>query len=479
MSYTTEKISGNQTRIHFTVPAETFDAAMQQAYLKTRGRINVPGFRKGKAPRRLIESMYGESVFYDEAFDQIFPDLYEEAVEKENLFPVDQPEMKLDQIGSGKELKFDVTVYVKPEVTLGAYKGLKGVRHLHPVPDEEIQRRIARDLEKVTTREDVKDRPLQTGDTADIDYSGSVDGIPFEGGEGKGQQLKLGSASFIPGFEEQLVGLNVGDEKTISVTFPQGYHQESLSGKEAQFSVRVNGATAEVKPELDDDFAQDVSEHLTFEAYRAAIVKELEELRDKQAETHLEDSLIQQAVDAADCDIPEAMVSRQTDRLVQNMKVQMLYQGFRMEDYLKYTGTTEEEMRGRFRQDAVNQVKTDLVIQAIGKAEKIEAAEEEVDGEIARRAQSANTEFAKYRQELSEDQLENFRDLVVSRKVIDLIKGQAEITMHEGEHDDINAEEVLRQVQEALPEDDEGPEAEETGKKPARKNKKNEKPQEG
>jgi len=465
MSYQAEKISGNQARIDFIVTPEAFEGAMQQAYLKNRGRINVPGFRKGKAPRKLIETMYGESVFYDDAFDQLFPDLYDEAVEKEDLFPVDQPDVKVEQIGSGKELKFSATVYVKPEVALGKYMGLKGTRHLHPVPEEEIDHRISHDVEKVTVSEEVKDRALEEGDTVDIDFEGSVDGVPFEGGKGQGHKLKLGSGSFIPGFEEQVAGMKVGETKTITVTFPAEYHEESLAGKEAQFEVKVNAATHEVKPALDDDFAQDVSEHKTFANYRAAVVRELEEHRDRQAENHLEDSLVQQAVDAADCDIPEAMVRRQTDRLMQNMEMQMLYQGIRLEDYLKYTNSTQEDLRDRFRQDALTGVKTELVLDAIAKAENVEPTQEEVDAEIARRAREMGRDEGKYREGLSEQQLENYRELARTRKTIDLIKGHAEISVHEGEHEEgIDAQEVLEKALDAV-EESEAPKA----KKPAKK----------
>ncbi len=468
MSYQAEKISGNQYKITFNVPSEDFDAAMQDSYLKNRGRINVPGFRKGKAPRKLIENMYGESIFYDDAFDKIFPDLYEEAVEQENLFPVDQPDVKVDQIGSGKELQFSLTVFVKPDVELGEYKGLKGTRHLHPVSEEEIEHRISHDVQKMTTSQDVEGRALENGDTANINYLGSVDGVPFEGGQADGHQLTLGSGSFIPGFEEQLVGMNIGDEKIITVTFPTPYHSEALAGKEAQFEVKVNSATQEVKPEMDDDFAQDVSEHKTFEDYRAAIVKELEENRDRQAEVALENELIQKAVDAADCDIPKAMVERQIDRLFMNMKMQMMYQGLRMEDYLMYTNTTEEDLRERFRDDAKNGVKTELVIDEIAKAEKFEISDEEIDEQIKRYAEDNHQDFETYKATVNEKQRENFKDLAMSRKVVDLIKSSAKVDIHDGpHHDPIDAQEVLDAVSGALEDGQE--EQPESKKKPAKK----------
>ncbi|NLE68635.1 MAG: trigger factor [Clostridiales bacterium] len=479
MSYQSEKISGNQYKISFTVPAEEFDAAMQKAYLKNRGRINVPGFRKGKAPRKLIENMYGEAIFYDDAFDLIFPDLYDEAVEKDDLFPVDQPSVEVDQIGSGQELQFTATVYVKPDITLGDYKGLKGTRHLHPITQEEIDHRMSHDIQKMTVSEDVEGRPLQEGDTANINYLGTLEGVPFEGGQADGHDLKLGSGAFIPGFEEQVVGMNVGDEKTITVTFPEQYHAENLAGKEVQFAVKVNGASHEVAPELDDDFAQDVSEHKTFEEYRAALVKELEERRDKQAESGLENELIQQAVDAADGDIPEAMINRQVDRMFMNMKMQMVYSGMRMEDYLMYTNTTEEELKERFRDDARNNVKTDLVLEAIAKQEGIEATQEDVDAQVEEYAKEINQDVAAYKATLSDNQKEAFKDLAVTRKVVALIKDSADIDVHEGSHDDepIDVQEVLEQVSGALEEKEETTEE----KKPAKKTrkKKDEEPTEG
>ena len=479
MSYQSEKISGNQYRISFTVPAEEFDAAMQKAYLKNRGRINVPGFRKGKAPRKLIENMYGEAIFYDDAFDLIFPDLYDEAVEKDDLFPVDQPQVEVDQIGSGQELKFTATVYVKPEITLAEYKGLTGTRHLHPVSQEEIDHRMSHDIQKMTVSEDVEGRPLQEGDTANINYLGTLEGVPFEGGKAEGHDLKLGSGSFIPGFEEQVIGMNVGDEKVITLTFPEQYHAESLAGKEVQFAVKVNAATHEVAPEMDDEFAQDVSEHKTFEEYRAALVKELEERRDKEAESGLENELIQKAVDAADCDIPEAMITRQVERMYRNMQMQMLYSGMRMEDYLMYTNTTEEELKERFRDDARNNVKTELVLEAIAKQEDIQASQEDVDARVEEYAKEINQDPETYKTTLSDSQKEAFKDLAVTRKVIALIKDSAEISVHEGSHDDepIDVQEVLEQVTGAL--EDGAEDAPE--KKPAKKTKKkkDEEPTEG
>ena len=443
MNYQVEKVNSNQKKITFEIPAEAFDEAMQKAYLKTRGRINVPGFRKGKAPRKLIENMYGEGVFYDEAFDLIFPDAYSEAVKAEDLFPVDQPEIDLDQIGAGKELKFTATVYVRPEVTLGDYKSLKGTRHLHPITEEQMDARIAQDVQKVTTQEDIGGENLKEGDTADIDYLGTVDGNPFEGGEAKGHKLHLGSQSFIPGFEDQVVGMKAGDERYITITYPAEYHSEDLAGKEAVFHVKVNAGTRENKPELDDDFAQDVSEHGTYSEYREAVREELTKQRDQHAEVHLENELLQQAVDASDCDIPEAMIQRQIDYLIQNTRIRLMYQGMRLEDYLAYTNTSEEQMRENFRQDAMNNVKTDLVLEAIRKQEDLSPTQEEADEEIRRHAEEMGRGYDDYKAGLNENQLENYKDIAANRKVVNLLKEHAQVTDHKEAHDELTVEDLV------------------------------------
>ena len=365
MGYTVEKISGNQVKIAFEIAAEKFDEAMQKAYLKARGRINVPGFRKGKAPRKLIEGMYGEGVFYDDALEILFPDEYEAAVKENDLQVVDRPEMDdIAQIGSGKDLKFTVKVFVKPEITLGEYKGLKATKYVHKVTDEEIDARIQQDVDKATTMADVEDRPVQTGDTVNLNYAGTVDGVAFEGGTAENQTLEIGSGHFIPGFEEQMVGMQIGEEKDLNVKFPDEYHAENLKGKDAVFHVKVNGIQEKVKPALDDDFAADVSDFNTFDEYKQSIVKELTDRAEKNADTRLENELIQQAVDAADCDIPDAMINDETDMMIREMQMRMMYQGLRYEDYLKYTGQTEDAVKEMYRPEAKNRVKMQVVLEA-------------------------------------------------------------------------------------------------------------------
>ena len=449
MGYTVEKISGNQVKISFEIAAEKFDEAMQKAYLKMRGRVNVPGFRTGKAPRKLIESMYGEGVFYDDAIELLFPDAYDEAVKAESLQPVDRPEMdEMQQIGAGKDLRFSVKVYVKPEVELGDYKGLKGTRFIHKVTDEEIDSRIQKDVDKATTMADVNDRAVENGDTVNLDYAGSVDGVAFEGGTAQGQTLEIGSGHFIPGFEEQMIGMQIGEEKDLQVKFPDEYHAENLKGKDAVFHVKVNSIQQKVVPALDDDFAADVSEFNTFEEYKQNIVKALEEQAKKNADVSLENELIQAAVDASDCDIPDAMIEDECETMVREMKLRMAYQGLKFEDYIKYTGQTEEQVREMYKPEAKNRVKMQLVLEAMVKAEGIEPTEEDVEKAIEDEAKRAGREVEEFKASLNDRQMEYLKENAAIRKVVDLVVSSAKVE-EKDESERIDASDALKAVEQA------------------------------
>ena len=450
MGYTVEKVSGNQVKIAFEIPAEKFDEAVSKAYLKIRGRVNVPGFRKGKAPRKLIESMYGEGVFYDEAFDILFPGEYEAAVKENDIKVVDRPEVdEVKQIGVGKDLQFTVKVFVKPDVELGDYKGLKATKYVHRVTDEEIDRRIQQDVDKATTMADVTDRNVENGDTVNLDYAGSVDGVAFEGGTAKGQTLEIGSGHFIPGFEEQMVGMAIGEEKDLNVKFPDEYHAENLKGKDAVFHVKVNGIQAKVVPALDDDFAADVSEFNTFDEYKAGIVKELNDRAQKNADTQLENSLVQQAVDASDCDIPDAMIEDETDVMIREMKLRMMYQGLQFEDYIKYTGQTEDQIKEMYKPEAKNRVKMQLVLEAGIKAEGIEPTEEEVEKAIADEAERAGREVEDFKKSLNDRQKEYLKENAAIRKFVDLIVASAQVE-EKDEGEKIDAADTLKAVEDAV-----------------------------
>ena len=428
MSYTVEKIASNKVKLSFVESAESFDAAVEKAYLKDRSKINVPGFRKGKAPRKLIENMYGEGVFYDDAFELVAQPAYEEAIKAENLQVVDRPQVDVQQIGAGQELKYTLEVFVKPDVTLGEYKGVAVEKNVEKVTDEAVDARIQNDVERASTTQDVTDRAVENGDIVNLDYAGSVDGVAFEGGTAQGQSLTIGSGMFIPGFEEQMVGMNIGEERDLSVKFPEQYHADSLAGKDAVFHVKVNGIQTKVRPELDDDFAADVSEFDTFEAYKANIVADLEKNAADRAEANLEYSLVQKVVDAADCDIPDAMIQDEITTMLREMEMRMIYQGIRFEDYLKYTGQTLDQVRENYKPEAANRVKTQLVLEAVAKAENIVPTDEDVDEAIADQAKRVNRDVEEFKASLSEQQKEYLKETAGIKKVIDFLKANAVIT---------------------------------------------------
>ena len=421
MSATYEKVSSNKAKLSFTVPAEQFEAAMQKAYLKNRGKINVPGFRRGKAPRKLIETMYGESVFYDDAFQLIFPDLYDEAVKENNLQVVDQPEVDVQEIGEGKDLVFSCEVYVRPDVTLGDYKGLTVNVTKQTVTDADIDARIEQDRKKVARQIDVEGA-LENGDTVKLNYMGTVDDVAFEGGTAENQTLTLGSGQFIPGFEEQMVGMNIGEEKDLNVTFPEKYHSEELAGKNAVFHVKVLSATRTELPKLDDDFAADASEYNTFAEYKDSIVKELNDRAAKNNEIAVENALVEKAVENASMDIPQAMINEQTNYLLREMQMRMAYQGLKMEDYLKYTGQTIEQLADMYKGEAEHRVKVELTLDAIRKAEGIEPTDEDVAKQIAEQAERMGQSVEDFEKTLTDEQRGYLRDTAAIQKVVDLMK---------------------------------------------------------
>ena len=427
MSHTYEKVSGNKAKLTFTVPAEQFDEAMQKAYLKMRGRINVPGFRKGKAPRSLIERMYGEGVFYEDAFDLIFPEIYQEAVKAEDIHPVDQPNIDIDEIGAGQDLKFHLEVFVRPDVELGEYKGLSVEAEQQKVTDAMIDARISQDQDKASRTIDVEDRPVQEGDTVNLDYAGTVDGVAFAGGTAEKQTLKIGSHQFIEGFEEQMIGMNIGEEKDLQVRFPDEYHAEELKGKDAVFHVKVNGIQVTEKPELDDDFAADISEFDTFAAYKDSIVKELTEQVERSNNAALENALVDKAAENATVDIPQAMIDDQAEYMLRDMAMRMSYQGLRLEDYMKYTGQTREDMVAMHKPEAAKRVKAELVIEAIRKAEKIEPAEADIEKAIEDQAKTLGRDVEEFRKNLTDEQKDYLKENAAIQLVLDLLKKDAKI----------------------------------------------------
>ena len=427
MSTSYEKISGNKAKLSFTFPAEQFDEAMQKAFLKIRRSINIPGFRKGKAPRKIVESMYGEGILYDDAINLLFPDAYEAAVEEYGLKPVDQPEFNLEEIGSGKDLKFNVEVYVQPDVTLGDYKGLQVEIDRQELTDAMVDAEIERDRDKASRTIDVEDRPVADGDIVNLDYAGTVNGVAFDGGTAQGQTLTIGSGSFIPGFEEQMIGMAIGEEKDLNVAFPAEYHAAELAGKDAVFHVKVNGIQKVEKPELDDDFAQDISDFDTFADYRADVVKRLTDQIEKNNENLARNALVEKAVENAQVDIPQPMIDRECDYMIREMEMNASYQGIRLDDYLKYMGMTREALKAQNEPEATRRVKNELIIEAIRKAEGLEPTEEDVEKEIAAQAERYGQDVEDFRNGLTDQQKEYLKDNAGITLVLDLLRKDATI----------------------------------------------------
>jgi len=425
MSSTVEKISSNQVKLGFTVEPELFEKGMETAYHKVVKRVNIPGFRKGHAPRKVIELHYGESIFYEDAFDAIFPEIYDEAIKEHDLSPVDQPKLDVEPIEKGKPVAFTATVYVRPEVVLGEYKGVKASKAEVNVAEDDVNAELERARERVARFIDVTDRPVKLDDQVNIDYKGTVDGVAFEGGSAEGHLLTIGSGSFIPGFEEGLIGANSGDELDVHVTFPEEYHAENLKGKPAVFHVKVNAIQQKELPALDDEFAKDVSEFDTLAAYKDDVREKLVKRAQERADNEFENEVIEAVVEDAQVDIPEPMVENQIDQMLRDMELRMMYQGMKMEDFLKYTGQTIESMRESQHDDALGRVKTQLVLDAVRKAENIEASDEEVKAQIEKFAPQTGKSAEDFEKTLTDADRKYFQDMASALKTVELLKNAA------------------------------------------------------
>ena len=428
MEHTVEKLSGNKVKISFKAPADSFEEAVEKAYLKMRGRINVPGFRKGKAPRKLIERMYGEGVFYEDALEILFPDAYMAAVQENDLHPVSRPELDVQKMEKGQDVEFTCEVYVQPEVKLGDYKGVEVKRVIREVTDDEVSARVEQERKRVARSVDVTDRAVENGDNVTLDYSGSVDGVAFEGGTAQDQHLVIGSNTFIPGFEEQMVGMNIGEEKDLSVKFPEEYHAENLKGKDAVFHVKVNAITREELPALDDDFASEVSDFDTYAEYVADLKKQMQTTADEQSTAQAKESLIQAISDNAEIDIPDPMVEDKLDETMEQMSWRMQQQGFTLEKYMELTGQTMEQMRDMYRSEARNSLKTELVLNEIIKTEDIQADEKEVDESLGEYTAAMNKTVEELKASFSDSQMGYFTHRVKVNKVLDLLWDSAKVT---------------------------------------------------
>jgi len=417
-----ENVEKNIVKLTIEEDAERFNESLKKAYLKTRGRFSIPGFRKGKAPMDLIEKYYGENVFYEEALNIIFPEAYEAAVREHGIVPVDSPELDIEQIGRDKNLIFTAKVTVKPEVKLGQYKEFNLEKEQVNITDEDVQKELERIRERNARLVSAEDRPVQDKDIVNIDFEGFIDGKPFEGGSAKGYTLTVGSNTFIPGFEEQLIGAALNQEVEVNVTFPDDYHNEELKGKPAVFKVRVNEIKYRELPNLDDEFAQDVSEFDTLEEYKADIRKKLEERASQEAERKYENEIIRKAVENAEVDIPEVMVERQINNILKRLEMALAYQGINMKSYMEIMGLDEKKMREDYRERALEEVKTDLVLEKIAQTEKIEASDEEVEKETVEMAEKYNQKPEEFKKHLQNDDIEYIKDTIIRRKTIELMK---------------------------------------------------------
>ena len=425
MKSTMEKLSSNKVKLDFAVEAARFDEAMEKAYRKNRSRINVPGFRKGKAPRKVIEMQFGEGVFYEDAIDELFPSVYSEAIKEHGIEPVDRPEFDLKTIGSGKDLEFSVEVFVKPDVSLGQYKGVAVHKNHTEVTEDDVKAEIERARERASRYIDIDGRAAKLDDQVTIDYEGECDGEKFEGGSAKDYRLVLGSGNFIPGFEDQLVGAEIGATIEVNVTFPEDYHAENLKGKKATFKVTVKAIQEKDVPALDDEFAKDVSEFDTLDEYKKDLTEKMTKSAQQRDDYAFENDVIEKVTENATVDIPTAMVEDRVDERINEFSMNMRRQGLDMDTYMKYTGQTMEAMRETLKEGAEKDVKTRLVLEAICDAEKVEPTKEEVDAEIEKYAENMGDNKQKFIDSLTDSDRGYFEKTCKMLKTIELLKDSA------------------------------------------------------
>lgn len=421
MSLQVEKLEHNMVKMTIEVAAEEFEKALQAAYLKERGKISMPGFRKGKVPRQMIEKMYGPEIFYDDAANHLVSEAYGKAYDECDLELVSQPKIEIVQIEKGKPFVFTAEVAVKPEVTLGEYKGLTVDKVSVEVTEEDVLAEIDKERERNARTVDVTDRAVQHKDMVTLDFEGFVDGVAFEGGKGTDYPLTIGSGSFIPGFEEQLIGAEIDKEVDVNVTFPEAYQAEELAGKPAVFKCTVHSIKVKELPELDDEFASDVSEFETLDEYKANIQKKLTEKKEAEAKEQKENQAIEKAVANAEMDIPQAMIDMQARQQADDLARRVQQQGLTMEQYFQFTGLTAEKMLEEMKPQAERRIRTRLTLEAVAKAEAIEVSDERLDEEINKMAEAYQMEADKLKELLGENEKDQMREDIAVQDAITLI----------------------------------------------------------
>ncbi|HBG3387568.1 TPA: trigger factor [Clostridioides difficile] len=421
------KKEGNKVTLKITVDNNKFEAAVNKAYNKSRNKYNIPGFRKGKAPRIVIETQYGKGIFYNDAIEILFPEVYPEAIKELDIDPIDNPDLDIEEISKDNGLVMVLNVEVKPEFELGNYKGIEIAKVENTVSDENVDAKLQEMVEKNARLVSVEDKALEDGDTAIIDFEGFENGVAFDGGKGENYNLVIGSNTFIPGFEEQLVGKKAGEEVEVNVTFPEEYHSQDLAGKPVVFNVKINDVKVKELSALDDEFAKDTSEFDSLDELKADVKANLEEEAKNRADAETRNSVVEKVAENTEIEIPEVMIQHQIDNMLNELNYQLQYQGFGLQQLLEMTGRTMEELREERKEDAKKLVKSSLVLEAITKAEGIEATEEEFKAELEKMASAYNMEVEKIEASLRDADKEDIKGQIKIRKTIDLLVDNATI----------------------------------------------------
>ena len=426
MSLQVEKLEHNMAKLTIEVPAEELEKAMQRAYQKQKKNISIPGFRKGKVPRQMIEKMYGPEIFYDDAANDLIPEAYSSAYDESGLDIVSQPKIDVTQIEKGKPFIFTAEVAVKPEVTLGQYRGVEVEKFSTEVTEEEVQAKLEEEQQKNARTISVEDRPVQDKDEIVLDFEGFVDGEAFEGGKGENYPLAIGSGTFIPGFEEQLIGAELEKEVEVKVTFPEDYHAEDLKGKDAVFKCTVHEIKAKELPELDYEFASEVSEFETLEELKADYKTKLEEEKAREGKRKQEDQAVEKIVEASEMDIPDAMTETQARQMVDDFASRLQQQGLSLEQYAQFTGMTVDKMIEEMKPQALKQIQTRLVLEAVAKAENIEISDEKLDEEIQKMAEAYQMEADRLKEFMGDREKEQMKQDMAVQEAITFIVDNAE-----------------------------------------------------
>lgn len=427
MNVKIEDVEKNVVQLEIEVDAAKFEEGMQKSYLKNVSKFNVPGFRKGKAPRNIVERYYGEQALYDDAINIVCAEAYDLAIDEKNIHPVDRPELDIVQIGNNQNLIFTAKVTVKPEVELGAYMGVEAKKADATVTDEDLEKEFQKAVEKNSRLISISDRVVQTGDTAVIDFEGFIDSVPFEGGKGTDYSLVIGSGSFIPGFEEQLIGKNIGEDVDVNVSFPEDYGKEDLNGKSALFKVAIKEIKVKELPTIDDEFAKDISEFDTLDEYKKDLRNKLEETAKHKAEHENEDNVIQKITENATVEIPKIMIEKQIDAMAKDFDMRLRYQGLDLQKYLEIMGMDFEGFRGQFAQRAENEVKVQLVVEKISEVENTEVSDEEVESEIQKMADAYKQPAEDLKKSLRPEDMEYVKKDIAFRKTIKILVDNAKL----------------------------------------------------